>query len=285
MSCKNINHLKNNSKHINYKHLVISGLCLVTMLFADFSTFAQEHSNSIVFKGKVVASRTSEFLPNAYVYNANSGRGALTDDLGNFQLYVYPGDSLTFSYNAPQWNLDQYRITVKVLEESEDGELEEIIKAGITKNISIQAHVNTHRDFINSKITKTIFNGRELWLKRTELFPNLRFCDSVRPQIEYMDQNTLGFQQIIDRLFDLQTAAAHFNRIPINPGVFPTKTTPESDGRIELLKGKLNFMCPDGEYRKFSWHCRYTPNAGRIHFIADVTLNQCLIGYIGQKIN
>jgi hypothetical protein len=98
MSYKNINHLKNNSKHISYKHLLFSALCFVIMLFAGVSTFAQEHSNSIIFKGKVVATRTSEFLPNAYVYNANSGRGALTDDLGNFQLYVYPGDSLTFSY-------------------------------------------------------------------------------------------------------------------------------------------------------------------------------------------
>jgi hypothetical protein len=98
MNHKNINHLNNNSKHISYKHLLVSVLCFAIMVFANISTFAQEHSNSIIFKGKVVATRTSEFLPNAYVYNANSGRGALTDDLGNFQLYVYPGDSLTFSY-------------------------------------------------------------------------------------------------------------------------------------------------------------------------------------------
>ncbi len=98
MGHKNINNLKNNSKYISSKYLLISALCFIVTLFTNISTFAQEHSNSIVFKGKVVASRTSEFLPNAYVFNANSGRGALTDDLGNFQLYVYPGDSLTFSY-------------------------------------------------------------------------------------------------------------------------------------------------------------------------------------------
>lgn len=95
MNYKNINYLTDN---IGYKYLIISILCFAVLIFTNISIFAQEHSSSIIFKGKVVASRTSEFLPNAYVYNANSGRGALTDDLGNFQLYVYPGDSLTFSY-------------------------------------------------------------------------------------------------------------------------------------------------------------------------------------------
>ncbi len=98
ISYKNIKSLKNISKYISSNNLLISALCFVFMFFGNGLTFAQEHSNSIVFKGKVVGGRTSEFLPNAYVFNTSSGRGALTDDLGNFQLYVYPGDSLTFSY-------------------------------------------------------------------------------------------------------------------------------------------------------------------------------------------
>lgn len=118
MRNQNINHLKNNSKHISYKCLLISTLCFIFLLFANVSIFAQEHSNSIVFKGKVVASRTSEFLPNAYVFNANSGRGALTDDLGNFQLYVYPGDSLTFSYVGYK---KKYYIVPYILEEVQTG--------------------------------------------------------------------------------------------------------------------------------------------------------------------
>lgn len=118
MSNQNINHLKNNTKHNSYKYLLISTLCFIVLLFANVSTFAQEHSNSIVFKGKVVASRTSEFLPNAYVFNANSGRGALTDDLGNFQLYVYPGDSLTFSYVGYK---KKYYIVPYILEEVQTG--------------------------------------------------------------------------------------------------------------------------------------------------------------------
>ena len=115
---QNIIFLKNNLKHTSYKCLFISILCTASLLFADFSALAQEHSNSIVFKGKVVASQTSEFLPNAYVFNANSGRGALTDDLGNFQLYVYPGDSLTFSYVGYK---KKYYIVPYILEEVQTG--------------------------------------------------------------------------------------------------------------------------------------------------------------------
>jgi len=118
MGTQNINHLKNNLKHISYKLRLISILCFYVLLFANVSAFAQEHSNSIIFKGKVVASRTSEFLPNAYVFNANSGRGALSDDLGNFQLYVYPGDSLTFSYVGYK---KKYYIVPYILEEVQTG--------------------------------------------------------------------------------------------------------------------------------------------------------------------
>ena len=67
-------------------------------LLLNTSTFGQGQDKSVIFSGKVVSDRTSDFLPNAYVFNPQSGRGTLTDDLGNFELYVYPGDSLVFTY-------------------------------------------------------------------------------------------------------------------------------------------------------------------------------------------
>jgi CarboxypepD_reg-like domain len=80
------------------KCLHLSLLLVLFLVFANTSILAQGQDKSVIFTGKVVSDRTSDFLPNAYVFNPQSGRGTLTDNLGDFAIYVYPGDSLVFSY-------------------------------------------------------------------------------------------------------------------------------------------------------------------------------------------
>ncbi len=166
MSYQNINHTKNNSKHISYKHLLISALCFVLMALADVSTFAQEHSNSIVFKGKVVASRTSEFLANAYVYNANSGRGTLTDDLGNFLMYVYPGDSLTFSYVGYK---KKYYIVPRILEPVQTGIIHMAEESKMLAEVKVYPY-STEEDFKRAFLDMKVENeaGRRALEKNLE---------------------------------------------------------------------------------------------------------------------
>jgi hypothetical protein len=78
---------------LRYIILIITIAC-----WANVNTFAQGQDKTVIFSGRVVADRSSEFLPNAYVFNPQSGRGTLTDDFGDFSLYVFPGDSIVFSY-------------------------------------------------------------------------------------------------------------------------------------------------------------------------------------------
>jgi hypothetical protein len=52
----------------------------------------------VLFQGRVVASSNSEFLPLAYIFNPQAGRGALSDNFGQVDMYVFPGDSLVISY-------------------------------------------------------------------------------------------------------------------------------------------------------------------------------------------
>jgi hypothetical protein len=51
-----------------------------------------------LFQGRVIASSNAEFLPLAYIFNPQAGRGALTDNFGQVDMYVFPGDSLVISY-------------------------------------------------------------------------------------------------------------------------------------------------------------------------------------------
>lgn len=62
------------------------------------TAFSQGQDKTVLFQGRVVASSNSEFLPLAYIFNPQAGRGALSDNFGQVDMYVFPGDSLVISY-------------------------------------------------------------------------------------------------------------------------------------------------------------------------------------------
>lgn len=192
-------------------------------------------------------------------------------------------NSVSLSYDTAAWPNDQYDVTVTIAEEDINGNIIESQKNGTTLNVSTTAHAATHRHFINNKVKSTIQSGRELWNRRTELYPNLEFCDNVRVQISGMNANTLGFQLIIDRLFDLQNVAMQCTDVGVKPSDFRTLTTPESESRLRDFASQLTLRCPDGENRLFSWHSRFTPGAGRIHFIPYEERKTFLIGSIANQ--
>ncbi len=202
--------------------------------------------------------------------------------LGLSSDYIF--NSVAFSLDAANWPLSNYPVSITSIIEGEDGELQEVTEIANAKNISTINHVEIHQEFINEKIANTIPNERELWLRREALFPNLKFCALVESQIEKMSSQDLEFQQIVNRLFDLQNVAIKFDGNPIKPEDFSTKTTPESASRIKKYGESLTIRCPDGQYRLFNWHSRYTPGAGRIHFYPFENDKIILVGYIGMKI-
>ena len=72
------------------------GILLLSLL--SWSAFSQGQDKTVLFQGRVVASSNSEFLPLAYIFNPQAGRGALSDNFGQVDMYVFPGDSLVISY-------------------------------------------------------------------------------------------------------------------------------------------------------------------------------------------
>lgn len=63
---------------------------------------AQGQRKAIIFTGLVVAGKTTDPLPGAYIYIPKAGRGTLASgavsDPGYFAIPVFPGDSIEFSY-------------------------------------------------------------------------------------------------------------------------------------------------------------------------------------------
>lgn len=127
-----------------------------------------------------------------------------------------------------------------------------------------------------------IENGTILWLEREIFFPNLIFCKNVRKMIENFNSSMPAFVQITQRLFELETyAVGRGNRF--NPDHLPTKISPESVTRLNDFAQELTWECPDGIHRTFSWHSRYTPGAGRIHFYPLMDSNKIIIGSIANQ--
>jgi hypothetical protein len=71
------------------------GILLLTLL--SWTAFSQGQDKTVLFQGRVVASSNAEFLPLAYIFNPQAGRGALSDNFGQVDMYVFPGDSLVIS--------------------------------------------------------------------------------------------------------------------------------------------------------------------------------------------
>jgi hypothetical protein len=195
---------------------------------------------------------------------------------------AYLFDSLAVSFdNSSEW--DSHLIKLDISEYSE--EEEKIIQfTEKVKHSSKLIHLEYLKEWIENKKKHLIPNGKILWLKQKELFPHLKFCENVESQISFLTNVNPEFNRIIKRLFELENYCSKWKTGIFTGKNFPSKVTSESESRRLKFKDKLTFACPDGETRLFSWHARYTPGAGRIHFAPDNSKKVIYIGYIGQKI-
>jgi hypothetical protein len=80
-------------------------IVFVLCLFASTRLFAQGQDKTVLFNARIISATNSEYLPLAYVYIPQAGRGALSDNFGAVDLYVFPGDSVVVTYVGfkPQW--------------------------------------------------------------------------------------------------------------------------------------------------------------------------------------
>jgi hypothetical protein len=80
------------------KNYFIQILGILALSLFSTTAFSQGQDKTVLFQGRVVASSNAEFLPLAYIFNPQAGRGALSDNFGQVDMYVFPGDSLVISY-------------------------------------------------------------------------------------------------------------------------------------------------------------------------------------------
>ncbi len=115
------------------KNLVYLSGFLFLFLTLSFQTFGQGENKYITFSGFVIDSKTEEPLPNAYISIPAAGRGTIADARGYFILYVFPEDSVVFSYVGfkPQYHRIPKKATLNysaVVELQQDAKLLKEVK-------------------------------------------------------------------------------------------------------------------------------------------------------------
>lgn len=71
---------------------------LLATLLVGSKAYAQGEQKAIIFTGVVVAGKSTERLPGAYIFIPKAGRGTLANNAGYFSIPVFPGDSIVYSY-------------------------------------------------------------------------------------------------------------------------------------------------------------------------------------------
>lgn len=73
-------------------------ICVLLLFLGTFQAFSQGQDKTVLFTVRVISAENSEFLPLAYAFNPQAGNGSLSDNFGIIEMYVFPGDSIVFSY-------------------------------------------------------------------------------------------------------------------------------------------------------------------------------------------
>jgi hypothetical protein len=195
--------------------------------------------------------------------------------------FALVSDALAVSLlSESKWDCSRLELHITYLDDSEQL-IEEPVEI---PHASRSVHLGERADWIKNRIRIILRNGRELWQRRSELFPHLEFCESVRPQVESLNATNPMFRQVMKRLFELEEDCENWTSGTFNKDALGSKATPESDSRLRDFPEQLNIRCPDGQSRLFSWHVRMTPGAWRLHFSVDLGPGRIIVGYIGRKI-
>ena len=157
-------------------------------------------------------------------------------------------------------------------------------RIGVVRHTSRKEHLQDHIEWIKqTSIQDLLIDGVALWNKRSELFPNLQFCDSVKKQLENLRIGNSMLPPIRKKLFELQNYSESWLAGGFNSELIGCKATPESEATLKKYLQERTFLCPDGQNRIFSWHVRLTPLPWRIHFYPEQQ-GKIIIGYIGSHL-
>lgn len=204
-------------------------------------------------------------------YCGESGRGLRA---------AWAADELSISLESHErWKRPLLEVELDVLDE--DRAIER--QPGVVRHVSTAAHVEMHRQWLETRAKQSVADGRDLWARRKALLPHLVFCKEVQKQLARLDGGSPELRSVTSRLFELNERFARWDGRPIHPDFLPSKCTPETPHTLREEVDTHTATLPDGMTLVFSWHVRFTPRGGRIFFDGDSISRTGIVGYVGIK--
>lgn len=191
--------------------------------------------------------------------------------------FLNKGVALSLSHAG--WDKNVYNLQIEVL--SENGEVFE--QETTAKNASTETILETYNELFPVIPIQVPETGKLLYIELSNFFPNLIFSTDAKNFIKRCQSKAI-ITQVFWKLYDLNEVAGTFRGKPFEKGLFSSKASPESGSRDNM--SELDVKFEDSIVRHCSWHLRYTPGAGRIHFSSEVGDGKTIyVGYVGSKIN
>jgi hypothetical protein len=190
-------------------------------------------------------------------------------------------DALAISFHSHSvWEMSLLQLSLEQL--LEDGTVDSDIV--LINHACFREHVLEHRDWISKRIQIEVESGTDLCTYYEMLYPHLQFCTSAITQMQALPRGDIHLRQIMKHLLDLNTYCETWQAGPFSAQDIPCKISVESEISLKTYKDQHTFLCPDGEKRVFSWHCRVTPEPWRTYFYPLEPDHTVIIGYIGKHL-
>lgn len=208
--------------------------------------------------------------------DADGAECFVSDARSNGALYAHLLGTVALSFPSAEFFKGE-TLMASLVELTDDGE--DLRESDVAiPNVAALEHVAVHAKRIMAYRGAQASTGLELWGYLSDWFPALRFLARVRNDLVDFSGSTLGLDQVVDRLAELQAAAAEWDGVA--QPVWRSKVTPESQSRQALCE----FADEEGVMRSYELHARFTPGAGRIHFRLLHAERLIEVAYIGQKL-
>ena len=197
---------------------------------------------------------------------------------GLHSAWLWDGVAVSLA-SGERWNTSMVAIDVDTMDSA--GVVSRVIEN--VRHASRPGHVTAHDPWFEEQARRSVADANDLWSRRADLFPNLEICRQVEAKLKAFDAGSPQFRQVMVKLFALDRAFRDWDRTPIHPDFVAGKCTPESPQTLREERDDHTATRPSGEDVVFSWHLRFTPDAGRIFFEGDSVSGLGIIGYVGLK--
>lgn len=179
--------------------------------------------------------------------------------------------------SSPLWDSD--RIEVRFQELVAEDEIED--RTETIDHLARLAHATRIAER-HAEAVRGCADPKELWRRRSEAFPNLRFGPGVEADLARLGGH---FSGVASKLATLDAAAAEWEETGGDAARWRTKVTRESERlrKNPRLLELRRFRSRNGRRELFEWHARYGSNY-RIHLRFDSVTREVEIGYIGPHL-